>query len=278
MKGVLYIDGVDAYVAYGISISDVAYDDIVCLPELKPVAFNDWHEKNGIDPDLSSPVVAATSVTIPFYITGEYSGYIAFMLAISNGAYHSFNFATIGATKELRLVSSGELTTVSGLSSFSLTFFDDKPLAYTYSEPSSMIDQLGDYLIDGVDIANYGIRVLRGTMDSIKANPAVKENLKRNISTVPGIQYDNEIVTYKSRTAHIRCLMRARSATEFWRNRNALLHNLTLPGERTLYVSELDKEIPFFYKSCSVNCFFPDSGKFWFEFTLNLEFFKGVIW
>lgn len=278
MIGVLYIDGVDVYSAYGVSVSDVAYDDLVCLPELKPIPFNDWHEKNGIEPDLSFPVIAAHDVTIPFHIVGEYGNYTAFIAAISDGSYHSFNFASIGLTKELRLVHCGQPKSVQDLSSFSLTFSDDDPMKdYVYSAPSSKWEQLGDYLLDGVDLANYGIRVLRGSMDSIKQQPDVKENLKRNISVSPGVIYDGEKVTYKSKTAQIRCLMRAADADEFWRNRNALLYDLTKPGERVLTVTELDKEIPCFYKGCSVQCFFPDNGKYWFEFTLSLEFFKGVI-
>ena len=278
MKGTLYIDGVDVYTEYGISVSDLAYDDLVCLPELKPITYNDWHERNGIDPDLTAPVIAAQSITLPFFITGDYSRYSGFLLALSDSAYHAFNFAHIGLEKDLRLVSCGDLKSVMDLSSFSLTFSDDEPMKdYSYSAPSSKCEQLGDYLLDGIDFANYGIRMLRGTMDSIKQRPDVKENLKRDISTKSGVVYDGEKVTYKSRTAQLRCLMRAANSQEFWRNRNALVYDLTKPGERTFTVSELDKNIPCFYKGCTVHCFFPDNGKFWFEFTLNLEFFKGVI-
>lgn len=278
MKGVLYIDGVDVFSSYGVSVSYAAYDDLVCLPELKPVPFNDWHEKNGIDPDLSAPVIAAKSVTIPLNVLGNHADYNGFIRSICDKAYHSFNFVPIGLTKRLRLVNSGELQSTGNLSSFSLTFSDDDPMdGYVYASPMSSIQPLGDYLLDGVDLASYGIRVLKGSLDSIRRNPDVKENLLRDVSVMQGNSYDGKIVTYKSKTAEIRCLMRARNAEEFWRNRNALLFNLTKPGERALSVTELSKRIPCYYKGCSVGCFFPDNGKYWFEFTLSLEFFKGVI-
>ena len=278
MKGVLYIDGVDAYTAYGISISDVAYDDLVCFPQLKAIDFNDWHERNGIEPDLSAPVVEAKDVTIPFYASDVLSGYKMFIEAITDGAYHSFNFVRIGLTKRLMLKSCGEISSVRGLGSFSLTFSDDQPMeGYSYNAPSSMVEQLGDYLIDGVDLARYGIRILKGTMDSIIKMPDTKENMRRNVSVRPGTIYDGEFVTFKSRTAQIRCLMRASNPAEFWNNRNAFVYDLTKAGERKLYVSQIGKEIPCFYKDCSVSCFYPDNGKFWFEFNLSLEFFKGVI-
>lgn len=277
MRGVLYIDGVDVYTEYGISVSDVAYDDLVCFPSLKDIPFNDWHEQNGIDPDLSAPVVNARDISIPFYVSGAHGGYSAFIEALTDGSYHTFNFATIGLTRSLRLKSCGELMSVSGLGSFSLVFSDDDPSVDVYESPSSVIAKYGDFLLDGVDFAEYGIRFLRGTMDSITQMPDIKENLKRDISVVNGLQYDGLNVTYKSRTASLRCLMRAGSKEEFWRNWNALLYDLVKEGSRTLTVAELGKEIPCFYKGCSVNCFFPDRGKFWFEFTLDLEFYKGVI-
>lgn len=278
MKGILYIDGIDAYDAYGISFSDISYDDLVCLPEMKPVAFNDWHEKNGIDPDLSAPVIAAKDVILNFYVSDSTSSYSAFLDALSDGSYHNFNFKEIGLSKRLRLKKSSNLKSILGLGSFSLTFSDDDPSdGLVYENPSSDIAKLGDYLLDSVDFAHYGIRMLNGTLDSILQRAEVKENLKRNISVISGVIYDDSEVRYKSRTAQLRCFMRASSASEFWRNRNALLHDLTKVGERTLTVSMIGKQIPCYYKKCDVKCFFPDRGKFWFEFTLSLEFFKGVI-
>lgn len=278
MRGILYIDGVDVYTEYGISVSDVAYDDLVCFPSLKNIPFNDWHERNGIDPDLSAPVVNARDITIPFYVSAVHGGYSAFIEALADGSYHSFNFATIGLTKSLRLKSCGELKSVSTLGSFSLVFSDDDPSDTLMDKaPSSYIPMYGDFFLDGVDFAEYGIRFLRGTMDSITQMPDVKENLKREISVIHGLKYDGKNVTYKSRTASLRCLMRARSAEEFWNNWNSLLYSLVKPWNRTLTVTALSKDIPCYYKSSSVNCFYPDNGRFWFEFTLNLEFYKGVI-
>lgn len=278
MRGVLYIDNVDIYTSCGVSVSDLAYDDLVCFPELKPIAFNDWHEQNGIEPDLSEPVIDAKTITIPFYVSDVETGYNAFIDLISDGSYHIFNFAQIGLVKELRLVSSGELKSVRGLASFDLTFSDDEPQkGYVYEDPKSVIARLGDFKLDGIDFADYGIRMLNGTMDSIMQRPDVKENLKRNVSVSVGVKYDGEKVVYKSRTAQLRCLMRAENKEEFWNNRNALLYNLVKPGARTLTVSKLQKDIECFYKGCEVKCFFPDNGKYWFEFTLSLEFYKGVI-
>ena len=278
MKDVLYIDGVDVYLEYGISASDVAYDDLVRFPSLKAVPFNDWHENNGIEPDLSAPVVESKDIVIPFFVSDVHDGYQAFISAISDGAYHLFYFVKIGLTRSLRLTSCGDITSVGGLGSFVLTFSDDDPSkGIVASEPSSAMVKYGDYLLDGVDFASYGIRLLRGTMDSIVKMPDVKQNLKRDISVCNGVSYDGKNVTFKSRTAQLKCLMKSASIEEFWNNWNALLHTLTKPGGRMLTVASIGKDIPCYYKDSSVSCFFPDRGSLWFEFILDLEFYKGVI-
>ena len=272
----MYIDGVDAYSAYGVSVSEAGYDDLVCLPMMKAIPFNDWHERDGIEPDLSAPVVESRDIVIPFHVYDVQDGYNAFIRAITDGAYHLYHFEKIGLSRRLRLKSCGDLSSICGLGSFVLTFSDDDPLTEA-AQPSSSMKKYGDFLLDGVDLANYGIRVLRGTMDSVIKMPDVKENLKRDISVSNGVSYDGAKVTFKSRTAQVKCLMKAASAEEFWNNRSALISALVKPGSRTITIDTLGKDIPCYYKGSTVSCFFPDRGRLWFEFTLDLEFYKGVI-
>ena len=278
MKMVLYIDGVDAFEAFGLSVSDGGYKGFACFPSLKDVAFNDWHEQNGIDPDLSAPVLNAREIVMDFHIVGGLWRYYSLIDKLSDGAYHVFKMNEIGLIKKLRLVRCGEVKSVQKIHKFSLTFSDDFPLeGYEYYGPTAAFTPRYDFSIDGKDISDYGIRMEKGTYENIVQHPDVKENLKVNISTLHGVGYDAENVTYKSRTVGLNCFMRGRSHMEFWRNWNALLYDLTRPDARVLHVSRFDKDIPFFYKSCNVQTFFPDPDKVWFEFTLNVEFFKGVI-
>ena len=273
-----FIDGIDAYDFYRLSVSNGSYKDLACLPKLKNVPFNDWHERNGIDPDLSAPVLDAHEITIDFYIIGSINRYYDFMQALSYGAYHTFRFDEIGLTSRLRMVKTNNVSSIQNLHKFSVTFCDNEPLKdYEYYGPTSALVPLYDYMIDGKDVSDYGIRILRGTYDAIVKQPDVKENLKTNIQSVSGQSYDGENVTYKTRTVALNCLMRTRSLDEFWQNRNALLYDLIRPDARTLKVARLGKEIPFYYKSCNVKSFHPDGGNVWFEFTLNVEFFQGVI-
>lgn len=280
MKGVLFIDGKDAFEEYGVYPAEGTYADIACLPKLKEVPCNDWHEHNGVEPDLSNPVLGAKAVALTLYSDRGSVGISSLVSSLSNGSYHDFEFREIGRTVTLRMSQCTVSSSVGGLSEFTISVSEDAPLAdgYVYKAPSSsIVDKRGDYFLDDVDFAEYGVRVLDGALQSITEMPAVKENLLTDISVMPGIEYDGKEVHYKSRTAELPCLLRAETAEEFWRNRDALLYDLSKPGERTLSVRSITKDIPCYYNGCSSASISLLPGIFWFTFTLQLEFYQGLI-
>lgn len=280
MRGVLFIDGKDAFEEYVVYPAAGTYGDIACLPELKEVPCNDWHERDGVEPDLSAPVLGAKTVALTLYSGRGAVGVGSLLSSLSGGSYHDFEFREIGRTVTLRMSQCSVNSSVGGLTEFTMSLSEDKPLAdgYVYAEPSSpTVSKRGDYFLDDVDLAEYGVRVLDGALRSITAMPAVKENLLTDISTVPGVEYDGKEVRYKSRTVELPCLLRAKTAEEFWRNRDALLHDLSKPGARTLSVRSITKDIPCYYKGCSSASMSLFPGMFWFTFTLRLEFYQGLI-
>jgi hypothetical protein len=100
----------------------------------------------------------------------------------------------------------------------------------------------------------------------------VKTALLRNIVTLAGALYDiDSVVRYKSKDVKLYCLMRADTLTELWRNYDALLYDITRPGEHTLWVNEVEEEFKFVYKSCQVTDFYP-TDKIWLQFTLTVTF------
>lgn len=278
-----YIDGVDGSAAFGAFLTEGSYRDLVCLNSLKEVSHNDWQEQDGIDPDLSAPVLDARAITLNFALVGTESDYDRLLRYLTNGAYHAFRFPQIGLAATLSLTGCGDTDTLRDLKTFSLTFSEDTPLAgYTYAAPSSnCLSGFGDYLIDGVDVASYGIRILSGTYDSLTAAPAPKQGLTRNISVCAGVEHDgrkNLAMKFKSRTARLYCLMCARTHEEFWRNRNALLYNLAKPEARTLTAAALGKDFPFYYKGCTLDDLDIMDG-IRCKLTLDIELYKGgLLW
>ena len=272
MTGKLYIDGKDAYSLYGVFITGGGYNELVAYPSLKKVDSNDWAEEDGIEPDLASPVLDTREFNIKFSYHGVNARFGAFIELISDMAYHTFNFQEIGKTYRLRLVSHPNLSRTLSLGLFTLRFADDFPLdGYTYQAPSSTIIQQTGYELDERNLVNYGVCVLQDSEAEIIKSPAVKKNLLQNIASRSGAIYDGEFVVFQTKGVKLNCLMRAKTLQEFWRNYNALLYDLTRPDERMLYVDSTGYEYPCYYKSCSVDKFFP-TGKIWFQFSIVLVF------
>lgn len=272
MTGRFFIDGKDAFAEYGVFVQENGYNELVAFPSLKSVKSNDWHEEDGIEADLSAPVLDTKEFSMKFVFTGENYRLGGFIELLSDGAYHTFNFSGIGRTYRLRMVSHTNLDTALFLGFVTLRLADDFPLdGYSYTTPASTVPPYGDYELDGRRLTDYGIRVLEGTLSEIEKSPVVKQNLLRNIGTQGGAIYDGERVTFKTKEVKISCLMRAQTLAELWQNYDALLYDLVRPQERVLYADATGLEYPCHYKSCSVSEFYA-SGKIWLNFSITLVF------
>lgn len=273
MIGRLYIDGNDAYKQYGVYVVQGGWNELIAYPPLKPIDSNDWQEEDGIEPDLSSPVLNSREVSVKIAISGLYSRFNALIELLSDGAYHTFECAYIQRHYKLRLVSLPNIAVTKVLGTATLKFADDFPLmGYKYATPASNVAASDDYAFDGTLFTDYGVRILKGTLDEVMKTPTVKTNLLRNIGTKSGALYDGKNVIYKSKDVKIYCLLRADTLDELWRNYDALLYDLIRPEERTLEVDE--NEYPFHYKSCQVLDFYPD-GKIWLQFVLTVTFTRA---
>lgn len=272
MTGMLYIDGKDAYLNYGIFITSGGYKELSCFPPLKAVSSIDWGEEDGVDADLSDPKLDTKEVAITFAAHQAMLVGALFEL-ISDKAYHTFDIREMGRVYKLRLTSQSALDAKRYLQTFTLRFANDFPLpdGYAYTQPQSSLVAQEGYEIDGRPLSEYGVCVLQGSDSEILKSPSVKLNLLQNVSSRHGAIYDGEVVNFQSKEVKLSCLMRATTLAEFWRNYNALLFDLARPGERSLYVDSIGYEYPCYYKSCNATEFYP-TGKIWFKFDLTLVF------
>lgn len=274
MKDKIYIDGLDVFIKYGISVEEDGYKDLIAFPPLKSVTHNDWHEEDGIEPDLSDPVLNIKEFTVPFIFSGTQGRFEAFIEQLSDMAYHEFYFKEIERSYKLRLVSQSKIEIFPDLKKATLQFADDCPPVRNKTQlpPQSSIPTYDDYELNGTKLTDYGIRVLAGSLEEIEKSPAVKPNMLRNITSQSGAIYDGgSPVTFKSKDVKINCLMRAASLTELWRNYDAFLQELIKPGLLNLYVNRTGYEYPCYYKNCSVSKFYA-TDKIWLEFSLTLVF------
>lgn len=272
MTGKLYIDGIDAFDCYGVFVVENGYTTLLSWPALKKVESIEWPDEDGIDADLSAPVLDSREFTVNFG-TVDTERAAAMIELLSDKAYHSFDFREIGKVFRLRLVSQPKKNVFYRLEKFDLQLADDFPLTdYTYSAPVSdgSVSQRG-YEIDGRDLSEYGVWVLEGSDNEILKCPAVKKNLVQNIGILAGAIYDGETVVYQSKEVALKCLIRG-NAVMFWHNYNALLHDLTRPGERSLYMESTGEEYPCYYKSAAVSKCNVIRGHIWCEFSVTLVF------
>ena len=71
MRGRLYIDSKDAYAEYGVFLTDQGLNEMIAYAPLKAVNFNDWQEQDGIEADLSNPVLDTKDGTMKFAWRGS---------------------------------------------------------------------------------------------------------------------------------------------------------------------------------------------------------------
>lgn len=273
MTGRLYIDGKDAYKQWGVFVVSGGWNEMLAYPALKTIDSNDWQEEDGIEADLDNPRLNTQEASLKIAYSGLFSRFIEFVNLLADRGYHDFNCASIGRRFTLRLTQMPNLDVYKSLGFITLKLANDFPLRdYTYQAPESSIFSSDDYLIDGKAFTDYGCRILQGSLSEIMKTANVKTSLIRNINILPGAEYDDDAkITFQSKDVKLKCLMRAATLAELWRNYDALLYDLIRPEERMLEVSELEQTFPCYYKSASVSQFFPD-GKIWLEFTLTLTF------
>ncbi len=272
MTGQFYIDGKDAYGEFGIFIAEGGYNELLSYAPLKMVESNDWPEEDGQEFDLSAPALDTRELVLKF-AAHRVLRVGAFVELLSDHAYHTFDFRSIGRTYKLRLASQSALNLAGRLETFSLKFDNDFPLPdnYTYMGPQSDLVAQSGYELDARSLAEYGVYILKGRVSEIQKSPAVKKNLLQNLNGQHGATYDGEVVAFQTKEVKLSCLMRAKTMNEFWRNYDALLYDLIRPGERLLYVDNTGYEYPCYYKSCSTTQFHP-VGRIWFQFNLTLVF------
>ena len=285
MKGQLFIDSLDAYSEFGIIVAKGSYKNLLNLPATKEPDKNDWSEEDGAEFDLSFLALDTVDVSIELAFRNDI-GLGSLMVILSDMGYHDFQFTELGRTYRLRLSSQGSYEIYTGLETAKFTFINDFPreAEYEYLEPVNSIPMPKGYEIDDKDLSDYGVTILEGSNAEILKSPAVKKNLLQDFKRQDGAIYDGEVVKFQTKEVNLKCLMRTPDIEAFWRNRDALLYDLTKlslkvdeegyeysDAERIFYCEDFFESYPCYYKSCQTNNILFNNGVWW-EFTLKLVF------
>ena len=291
LTGRLLVDNTDAYTTYGFVLKD--YAPLLTMPTYKTVATNDWHEQDGLDADLTNPVLGGRQFALKFGLSHPLteSEAQAMLYALTSQVYHSFEFPHIGKTFMLRLVSNGSFAQNVRFDTLSLTFAEDvvNIPAVTFPTAESVPQQ--GYILDDADFALFGCQVVKGTRDTFLKFAQPKEALKRSISIDNGIAYDiGDTIRLKPRDITINLHIRTASVADFWAQWYALWNavlkidtDTSIITERAVRTIEGDgMTFRAYYKQNKVDRFLLiDGGGVWCDFSITftvIAYSRGDEW
>lgn len=273
MRGRLYIDGVDAYEAFGAWITEGGYNDLLAFPGLVEPERNDWMEEDGVEVDLENPTLKPKEVSITFVSSVPFRSAYDFIHKLGEPGYHVLRIPALEREWRLRLLSHPDNEEWDTLTSLTLRFAEDvpeRPSAITPEGGGAYVPASG-YELDGVPLDRYGIVVMEGRNDVLRS-PTAKTNLSRTILNVDGRTYDTGQVVFQAKDVTFKCLLNAVSVARFWQCYDAFFSDLTHPGERSLYVDYTGEEYPCHYKGTSGWQLISLSGRMVVAFDLTLTF------
>lgn len=286
----LIIDNDDAFSIYGLVLKNNGLAPLIGWPQFKKVSTNNWYEEEGIEADLTSPVLDGRQVQLQFNAMHDTTpsdlSHIFSML--KEQVYHTFKIPTIGVSYTLRYVSNSSVNVNSCFDGLTITLAEDsrtKPTiggnvtldfgnnhttTFTIAIPEDESVFHSGYSIDGYDMARFGMMITKGTLDQMHKFDKVKEGKKTSSNYVPGVQYDGSGTVY---TQHddvtLKMHIRTSSVVAFWQRWYALFATLMASGEHTL--EGAGRKYKCYYKSMKVDKLYPlSNGGVWCDFSFTM--------
>lgn len=270
MIGNLLIDGVDAYLEYGVFVVQDGHKEVFEYPLLKNnVLENNWHEYDGVEIDeLEEREFSSRTLNIDFACIDSNKVDLFFEMLASGSATKTFLFFNTFSFN-YRLVSNPKRKVCKNLEIFSLKFSEDYRTLYAETNQNDVVKE-SDLSINGKLFSDFSTYVLAGSYDDIQQNPEVKENLV--IEITGGQSYGTGETVFEKKDVKLNLLMITNSFESFRKNYYALQNEFLKKGLSTIGVNSLLSEFDCYYKSCSVKKIAPTNNGVWFEFSLTFTF------
>jgi len=273
MIGKWFIDGIDIYDVYGVGIEKGGYNDLFKVPSLKAPISNDWHEQDGEEVDLEDPKLDNKSVSIGF-AAARRDHTNNFIAMLTEPGYRVLSIPSLRKTWNLRISSEENSNMWRSGQRHSFLFYDDNPRRFiTDILPAGHGLRLPGslYSLDGVRLDQYGI-VSEETRAEVFKMPTLKQNLERSIDVIDSKLVSTLSANMSTRETTLKLCFYCSDIDTFWRNYSSFFYSLTKPGERYLYVSEIEEEIPCYYHSTSGFDFSRNGDQVILKFNLTLTF------
>lgn len=272
----LYIDGEDAFDTFGAALLEGAYASLLTMPSFKRVYCNEWDEYDGVEPELSAPVLNSRTLTLPMYIT-DASRAASLVEHLRDNTHHSFKVPELNDRAwTLRMTANDDFVTTSedGFAKIAISFSEDTPAVPTDKTASIAVDNIvqAAYWIDGVNLNELGCLVLKGTEGSVRKAARIRTPLSYDSVNNSGVLYDERKMHYGAKEIVIKCFIHA-DIEQFLARYDTLFYKLMQPGERDFRCSNSSMAVEWmcYYKNSSINrLFVSNNGDVWCEFVITL--------
>ena len=237
---------------WGLRVADGTLSEWLKLPKRKTVAYNNWAEFHGIDPDLVKVEWEETSYKLYFIMKGSNpSEYIArfrtFLSFLSGKDARVVSYMGITRTLYYDQGNGYNGTPIveqrGAWAVLSLTMKEEKPEIIEAS-PTYVMNPKGQYAVNGIDLAEFGIGGEQGDEDLWKY-PGMKTPF------TDGKTYYLSSLSAKHKEIKLDLWWICDSMSVFINNRMALLWQLSRPGMLNLYAETIGGSTNAYYTGCS---------------------------
>ena len=249
------IDGIHI-ATYGLTLLRGSFDSLLKYPKRKAVAYNNWAERDGIEPDVCSVEFEPKKIQLSFsMLTDSLSSFEAshtsfYDLLSAPGSRHIV--FTAGIQKTLRFTGNPAYAVRrpfgdANHETFTLDFVEDTPQVETGATPTGTAP-FGLYAVNGMDFWLYGIGGDENISDYLR-----HADLKEPFTDGRTIYTD--AVRKKHREIKLPLWMIAGSESQFLGNYHSFFAQLAQPGEQALSVGQLGKTLQAYYTDCTAFTF-----------------------
>ncbi|MDR2765436.1 MAG: hypothetical protein LBB90_10465 [Tannerella sp.] len=251
----MMIDGYDI-TSFGCTLiggsSFDSFGSLLKYPKRAEVDYNDWAEKNGIQPDLSETTFEERKIQLYF---GMLAGMVSVMTdryedfygLLSDTGYRTVN-AVPGLTHRLRYSEMSEFSMSKALLSSDnhrvLTVeFTEDTWSQTATPPYSAAAPSGLMAINSIDFGNFGIGS-DDLLDDFFKYPALKTPFD------DGRQKHLDLVRTQQKNIKLNLWMLADSQAQFVNNYLAFFNELKKTGLQTLRIVPAGRDVGIYYSDC----------------------------
>ena len=279
------IDGVNILTTYSATLLYGSLNSLIEYPDIKPPKKNDWAEYDGIEVDLSNPVLDKRNVTLTFLILEDkIDSFVTFLLAKTYRDYYSKD---LNYTFTLRCLEIVDIDKTQPKFAIKIKLSDDFPLKdYVYEGLSRIIyfssttitwdrtdiffgQSSTDYgfVIDDISSSAYGILLLEETNDSLDSSAKTKNKLEIESNFISGVFVAEQASKKKEYSATLDLFFKE-SVVNFMKGYNAFLYNLIKPENRILAIN--GKTYNFYYDKSKVITLIVINNVVWCNFEVNI--------